>query len=609
METNYTPLNIRSHNSLLLGLSKPEQITKKLQKLEMKAAALSDHNSLSGCIDFYKAMKKSGQKCILGTQLNICEQASTIQEKENRLTSSLNLVAKNKVGWKNLIKLISLSNQPDRFYHKARLSLDDLGPYSEGLICFSGGINSVLANNSKQKEKLISLFGKENFFAEIQLFHAESAGLGKSVRDLVAGDGIRCIATGAPYYCNREDAYDQRVLLCSSMATTFPQVQAKLAEGDEGGLANFFKSDAFFLPAYNEMLGFGHTEEELANTNLIADMCESYDVLSKPLLPEFKCPGGATPDDYLRHLCREGWKKKIATKIPKDQHGSYADRVKEELGILQGAGLSSYFLILNDICRFIQSNGWLPNVGRGSAAGCLVSYLTDITQVDPIRYGLLFSRFYNEGRNTKDRVSMPDIDLDVPATKRDKVIGHIKDLHGEKKVGQICAFQTMKGRGAMKEVLRAYGTTSFDMMNKVTEHIPDESKIVDDLQIMKEEEGESSIIKWALENEPKKFEEWVVIKDDGSFDGPLAKRFEQAIRLEGTRKSYGKHASGIVISTEDLGDMCPLVLDKKNGTMMAGYEMRNLEDVGGVKLDILGLNLMDKIQGVADVLRFGGISE
>lgn len=569
----------------------------------MTAGAISDHNSLSGCIDFYKAMKKSGQKCILGTQLNICEQASTVQEKENRLTSNLNLVAKNKIGWKNLIKLISLSYQPDRFYHKPRLSLDDLAPYTEGLICFSGGINSVLANNVKQKEKLISLFGKEGFFAEVQLFYPESAGLGKAVRDF----GIPCVATAAPYYCDRADAYDQRVLLCSSMATTFPQVQAKLAEGDEGNLSNFFKSDAFFLPAYDEMLGFGHTEEELANTNLIADMCESYDVLSKPLLPEFKCPGGATPDDYLRHLCREGWKKKIASRIPKDQHTVYADRVKEELGILQGASLSSYFLILNDICKFIERNGWLPNVGRGSAAGCLVSYLTDITQVDPIKYGLNFSRFYNEGRNTKDRVSMPDIDLDVPASKRDKVIDHIKDVFGEKKVGQICAFQTMKGRGAMKEVLRAYGTTSFDMMNKVTEFIPDESKIVDDLQIMKEEEGESSIIRWALENEPKKFEEWAILKDDGTIDGPLAKRFEQAIRLEGTRKSYGKHASGIVICTEDLGDMCPLVLDKKNGTMMAGYEMRNLEDVGGVKLDILGLSLMDKVQGVANILKHGDV--
>lgn len=606
--TNYTPLNLKTHNSLLTGLSKPEQITDRLKELNIEAAGIADHNILSGNIDYYKALKKGGHKSLLGCQFNICSEPSTKQEKDNRQTSYLNLVARNKVGWKNLIRLITLSNRPDRFYHKPRLSLDDFGGYTDGLIAYAGSNMSILAKDKSNKDKLVGLFGKDNLFVEVQLFNKDTV-QADEMRALAASEGLRPIATPNPYYLSREDVYDQRVLLCSSLGTTFPQVQTRLLESDEDGYSPFFKNDCYFLPAYDEMLAFGHTEAELQNTNLLRDMCESYDVTHKPILPEFKCPNGMNPDEYLRQLCREGWKPKVMSKIAKALESGYVERVKEELGVLQGAGLSSYFLILDDICRFIQRKGWLPNVGRGSAAGCLVSYLISLTQVDPIKYGLIFSRFYNEGRNTKDRVSMPDIDIDVPSSKRDEVLAYIKSVYGDNNVGQICAFQTMKGRGAIKAVLGAYGATPFELMNKITEPIPDEAEIADDLQVMKEEEDESSIIKWTLENRGKQLQEWVTLKEDGTIDGPLAKRFEQAIRLEGTRKSYGKHASGVVISTENLGDVCPLIIDKKNDMMITGLEMKNVEDIGLVKLDILGVNLLDKIQGIADILRSGDICE
>lgn len=606
--TNYTPLNIKTHNSLLTGLSQPDQITKRLKELNVEAAGIADHNILSGNIDYYKALKKAGHKSILGCQLNICADASTKQEKDNRQTSFLNLVAKNSVGWKNLIRLVTLSNRAERFYHKPRLSLDDLAGHTDGLIAYAGSNMSILAKDKSGIQKLAGMFGKENTFIEVQLYNKDTV-QADEMRALAASEHLKCIATPSPYYLNREDVYDQRVLLCSALGTTFPQVQARLSENDEDGFSPFFKSDCYFLPTYDEMVAFGHTEEELQNTNLLRDMCDKFDVTSKPLLPEFKCPSGFNPDEYLRQLCRDGWRPKVASKISKDKHGEYTERIKEELGVLQGAGLSSYFLILDDICKFIARKGWLPNVGRGSAAGCLVSYLISLTQVDPIKYGLIFSRFYNEGRNTKDRVSMPDIDLDVPSTKRDEVLAYIKSVYGEDKVGQICNFQTMKGRGAMKEVLRSYGATPFEVMNKITEPIPDEAEIADDLQLMKEEEDESSIIKWTLENRGKQLEEWAVLKDDGTIDGPLAKRFEQAIRLEGTRKSYGKHASGIVICSEAIGDVCPLILDKKTDGMLTGLEMKSAEDIGLVKLDILGLSLMDKIQGIGEILRYGDIQD
>ena len=244
---------------------------------------------------------------------------------------------------------------------------------------------------------------------------------------------------------------------------------------------------------------------------------------------------------------------------------------------------------------------------HNSAAGCLVSYLIGITAVNPIPYHLIFERFYNIGRSTKDRVSLPDIDIDVPINKRDYVIDYVKNKYGTKKVAQMLTFNTMKGRGALKEVLRVYGNITFEEMNKITKNIPDEAKIADELQEMKEETGESSIIKWALENSADKLKEWCYMKDDGSLEGPLAKRFEQAIRLEGTKSNQSKHAAGVVISRDNLEDICPMIYDNKNDQMIAGMEMNDLEALGVIKFDVLGLAFLDKAMHISDILYNQGV--
>ena len=243
---------------------------------------------------------------------------------------------------------------------------------------------------------------------------------------------------------------------------------------------------------------------------------------------------------------------------------------------------------------------------HNSAAGCLVSYLIGITSINPIVYNLIFERFYNAGRNTSDRVSMPDIDVDVPTNKREFVINYIKNKYGQSKVSQMITFNTMKGRGALKEVLRVYGNISFDEMNQITKHIPDEAKIADELQEMKEDTGEASIIRWALENSVDKLKEWCYIsEEDGTLSGPLAKRFEQAIRLEGTKSNQSKHAAGVIIANEDLKNICPMVYDSKNKQMIAGLEMQDLESLGVIKFDILGVAYLDKIMHIADLLKTG----
>jgi DNA polymerase-3 subunit alpha len=322
-------------------------------------------------------------------------------------------------------------------------------------------------------------------------------------------------------------------------------------------------------------------------------------------LPPFICPNNQPPDEYLRQLCRNGWRDKIANNISEDDQKTYVERIKYELDILQSAGLSSYFLIVSDIVDQVRKNKWLPGPGRGSAAGCLVSYLIGITSIDPIKYDLIFERFYNAGRNTGDRISMPDIDVDVPINKRENIIEYIKNKYGQEILSKMITFNTMKGRGALKEVLRVYGNISFEEMNNITKNIPDEAKIADELQEMKEDTGEASIIRWALENQVDKLKEWCYVMDDGSLAGPLSKRFEQAIRLEGTKSNQSKHAAGVVISNQSLSDLCPMVYDSKNKQTIAGMEMQDLEALGVIKFDILGVAMLDKIMTISETLKQG----
>ena len=252
-------------------------------------------------------------------------------------------------------------------------------------------------------------------------------------------------------------------------------------------------------------------------------------------------------------------------------------------------------MIVKDIVDYVRSQNCLPGPGRGSAAGCLVSYLIGITAIDPIRYDLIFERFYNTGRNTDSHISMPDIDVDVPIEHRENIINYIKDKYGHDKVSQMITFNTLKGRGALKEVLRVYGNISFEEMNKITKNIPDEAKIADELQEMKEEDGEASIIKWSLENNGDKLKEWCYLDDEGQLQGPLAKRFEQAIRLEGSKYNQSKHAAGIAIANNPLNSICPMIWDTKANQNIAGFEMSDLESIGVIKFDILGIALLDKI--------------
>lgn len=616
---NYIPLHCHSMFSLLDGLSKPEQMAERCKEINASACALTDHGNIAGAIKFYTAMKNAGIKPLLGCELYICEQDPTIKEKDNRNLSHFLILAKNYNGWKDLIRIVSESNKPEHYYHKPRLDLKTLSRLDSGnLIVITGHLGSTLADilldEYTLKPDWLNLgiahvkYLKENFsdvFLEAQLMDKDNltvqVELTNAIRLIGKETETNVICTPDAHYCKKEDAIDQRILLCNNLKMTFPDISRKLSNDQDVPMGCFFTSDNYHILSQEEMAAL-HTEEEIENTQFVANLIEEYDILSKPQLPPFDCPVGFDDAEYLRELCRKGWKEKIANVIPKEEHQKYVDRIKYELDVLQGANLSSYFLIVQDIVNYVREKGWLPGPGRGSAAGCLVSYLIGITSIDPIKYNLIFDRFYNAGRNTKDRISMPDIDVDVPINKRELIIEYIKNKYGSDKVSQMVTFNTIKGRGALKDVLRVYGNVGFEEMNKITQNIPDEAKIADELQEMKDETGEASIIRWALENNADKLREWCYIDENGELQGPLAKRFEQAIRLEGTKSNQSKHAAGIAISAKPLNELCPMVYDSKNSQLIAGMEMQDLESIGIIKFDILGVAMLDKIMTIQDLL-------
>ena len=617
----FVPLHVHSEYSLLDGLSKTSQISKRIAETETEVCALTDHGTVSGAVDFYQTLKSASQKPILGCELYICKNGkATDKHPDNKSLLHQVVLAKNAEGWRDLLSLVSLSNHPDHFYYKPRIDFEQLAEVASkgNLISFSGHLGSHLANciledkNAVyEAQRMQEMFGNGNFYVEIQLIDAEnnesSRIVAEQLREVSQKSGISAVATPDAHYPTQDDAEDQRVLLCTAFKKTIGQVQREIKGGKGKSLTPFFSSDNFYIPSYEDMKRW-HTDEELASTVNIANSCETYDILSHPNPPNFPCPQEMVDSEYLKALCRHGWKEKMGhIKKTHQDFQEYGSRIDNELGIFRDAGLSSYFLIVQDILKFCNESGYLTGPGRGSAAGCMVSYLIGITQIDPVQYDLVFERFYNAGRNSAQRISMPDIDIDVPKEARGKVIEYVKNKYGESNVAQIISFQTLKGRASLKRVMQARGNISFDEQNSITQFIMDESKIADELQDMKEELGVSSIVLWALRNKKEQLKDWCEIGDDGKLEGRMAKVFEQAIRLESTKIIQSKHAAGVVVSPQPISETCPMIhsSDKEDKSRLAGFEGPSCEEVGLLKLDVLGIRMLDKIMEVPNILRQG----
>lgn len=599
----YSNLRQKTHYSLLNALPKCNQVVDYSKKLGYKSSVMTDRGTISGAIDFFQQCKKKEIKPILG-----CDFSTTKSQTEY---GSFVLLAKNKQGWINIIKAVSLSNDEDYFYYKPTIPVEELAKYSENNVVFTGGVNSELykslieGNSIKPDAEQIAI-DKINYyrtifhevFIEIQRFTQSNLLIYDIIESAANKCNVKCIATPDPYYLSKDNADDFRLLLCSNMKTTLSKVNYDIKHNNEISNKDLMVSNNYFIPSIYDMKNSYQNEELLRNTELIDSMIEKFDITNKPKLPHFQCPDNMSESDYLKELCRIGWKNKILNKIKDSEIDTYKNRVLKELSVFDDASLAGYFLIVKDYVNWAKSQGYLCGPGRGSGGGCLTSYLLGITGIDPIRYGLMFERFYNSGRNTKDHISYPDIDVDFPLEAKENVINYLKDKYGKNRVCQLVTFGRLMGASALKEVLRIHSACDFEMMNEITRNIPDEASIADKL----EEDKEDSIISWVIHNEPEVLAKWCKIDDNGNITGEIAEYVKQAIRLEGTFKNSSKHAAAVVISNEELDTFCPMIRDKSKKGKIAGYEMDSLEAAGGIKFDVLSVASLSKCQMVQEIL-------
>lgn len=637
MSTQWVPLHCHSAYSLLDSIVRPKILAKRCAELSYKACSITDHGSISGAIDHSVEMRNQGVLPILGNEIYLCDGPSTEKSNDNRSLSHLVVLSRSFKGYKQLLKLASRSNEKERLYYKPRLNIEELREFATGdLLAFSGhpgsDLGDVIFKSPKAAygctsyeeirthhihedaterlcrkiEQYVSIFGKENFFLEVQLLDPEgmpaSIAIAKALRWASKRFKIPCVATADSHYVYREDAADQRVLLCSKLRTTLNRVRQKVEDDEEVDMGGFFRSDCFHLPSLEEMQ-VHHTDQEIQQSVEIASMIEDYDITTSPKIPSFAVPPGHSQDSYLQELTRSGWDRLIANQdLPKPIE-EYEDRLKMEMGVIQGAGLSSYFLIVQDVMRFSRERGRFLGVGRGSSAGCLISYLTGITQVDPLKYDLLFERFYNAGRNAPGRISLPDIDCDFPISEREHVFRYLQQTYGSDKVGKISTYQTMQGASALSETMAAH-EIPFDVRKTITAFIPDRAKISEELQAMAERGEEPSSIRFALDVYGDELSEWVTLNSDDTLSGEFAPYFAQAMRLEGLKKNKSTHAAGVVISDSPLSDIVPVRWDDE-GNLIVDIELGPLEASGGMKLDVLGVAMLDKLEGIRNLAKTG----
>jgi DNA polymerase-3 subunit alpha len=597
----YFPQHVHTSYSLLDGIVKPEKIAKRCKELGYTHCSITDHGSVSGAIKFAKVMEKNGIIPVLGVEFYCSYHDSNIKDENNRKLFHTVVISKNKASWYKLLKAVSLSNHPSNFYYKPRLDLQKLSDCIDDSCFILSGHPGSLLWDCKTEDSIIEkigylkkLFGDSNVILEMQRFMddedvkehlkiLESASLKTNARKIACED---------IHYTNKEDAKLQRIVLCSNLRKTLPEIEKMKPE--DRPMSAFFNCEKFYLHSMEELKSFGHTEDEL-DMSFIIDQIEPVKLQEQPKLPKFS----SNEAELLTEECRKGWRKK--SKLTWDK--VYVDRVKMEIETFSKWNLCGYFLIVSEYIRWAKSQGMLVGPARGSSLGSLVAYLMDITEIDPIPYDLFFWRFFNDSRCSVDNVSLPDIDTDFPADRRDEIFEHLRDKYGRDYVAQIATFGTLKGKAALKETFRVCEVFDFETMNKITKGMPDEADIADEL----EEQNEDSIIMWCLRNQPKMFQDYCVL-DNGELKGDYAQYFKTAIELEGIHKSQGKHAAGVIVSSEKLSDIAPMIYDGKTGEAIVALDKKDAEIIGLVKFDILSLSALDKLMSVNNLLKYGKIN-
>lgn len=568
-QLGFVHLHIHSEYSLLDGANRIKDLPVRAKELGMNAIAITDHGVMFGAIDFYKACKANGVKPIIGCEVYVAprgrkDKEPKIDEKYNHLI----LLAKNNEGYKNLAKLVSLGFI-EGFYYKPRIDKEILEKYHEGIICLSaclaGEVNQAILNNNIEEAKKVALWFK-NLFGEDYYLEVQNNGIKEQVLvnqklvDLSRELNIPLVATNDAHYLKKEDAYNHEVLLC---------IQTGKKMTDEDRMR--FDTDELYVKSPEEMIEyFKNIPEAIENTVKIAEKCNVEFEFGHTILPNYDVPEQySTHYDYLESLTQAGLAKRYGQNITKE----IQDRAQYELSVIKKMGYVDYFLIVWDYINYAKTHNIPVGPGRGSGAGSIVAYSIGITDIDPIKYNLIFERFLNP-----ERISMPDFDVDFCYEKRDKVIEYVCDKYGKENVSQIITFGTMSARMVIRDVGRALDVP-YAETDKLAKMIPNELHIT---------------IKKALEQNRE-------LKELYENDATVKKLIEIAMALEGMPRQASTHACGIVITKEPVVNYVPLYM--RDNTISTQYIMTTLEELGLLKMDFLGLRTLTVIQDTIDLVK------
>jgi DNA polymerase-3 subunit alpha len=563
-------LHVHSEYSLLDGAARIEALAAKAASLGMPAIALTDHGVMYGAVPFYKACRARGVKPIIGCEMYVAEGSMrTKLPRQEQKTHHLILLARNMQGYRNLMKLCSDAHLHG-FHYKPRTDLEELAKHADGLICLSACLGSEISQallHGRYEEAKAAALRFRNIYGEHFYLEIQDHGLieqKKVVQDMIrlsADTGIPLVATNDVHYLERGDDRVQDVLICIGTGKTLDDPDRMK-----------FHTEQMYLKSAEEMARlFAHVPEAVENTLRIAEKCTLELEFGRTVLPAFRpIPAPLTAGEYLRKLCEEGLKRRYAHKpewSDPEYRSGLEKRLAYELQVIEKMGYSDYFLIVWDFIRFAHEKGIVTGPGRGSSAGSLVAYVLKITDVDPIKYGLLFERFLNP-----ERVSMPDIDVDFSDERRDEVIDYVVRKYGKEHVAQIITFGTMAAKAAVRDVGRVLNMP-YHEVDRAAKLIPNQLGVT---------------IKDALRLSPE-------LKELCGKHEPTARLIELAMKVEGMPRHASTHAAGVVISREPLTDYVPL----QEGTETAAltqYSMEHLEAVGLLKMDFLGLRYLSIIE-------------
>ena len=574
MGLNFTHLHVHTEYSLLDGSSKIGEIVNRAKELGMDSLAITDHGVMYGVIDFYRAARNAGIKPVIGCEVYVApgsrfdrEQGNGNEERYHHMV----LLAENNTGYANLMKIVS-RGFTEGFYYRPRVDYEVLREFHEGIIalsaCLAGAVPSLLRRGLYEEAraealKLRELFGEGNFFLELQDHGIpDQQTVNQGLLRLNQETGIELVATNDVHYIYDTDAEAHDILLC---------IQTGKKVTDENRMR--YEGGQYYLKSPEEMAElFPYAQEALENTHKIASRCHVEIEFGDYKLPRFDVPEGYTSESYLRHLCEEGLVRRYG-----DEAEKLRERLNYELDTIITMGFVDYFLIVWDFIKYAKDNGIPVGPGRGSAAGSLVAYTLNITDViDPIRYNLLFERFLNP-----ERVTMPDIDVDFCYERRQEVIDYVTEKYGEKRVVQIVTFGTMSARMVIRDVGRVLDMP-YAYVDSVAKAVPMELGIT---------------ITKALQMNPE-------LKQMYEGDEQTKKLIDMSLRLEGLPRHTSIHAAGIVISPEEVDEFVPLSR-AADGTITTQYTMVTLEELGLLKMDFLGLRTLtvikDAVNGAFDI--------